>query len=144
MKASLLYRIASILLLLFAAGHTWGFRQGDPQWGAGSLISSMQSFHFNATGFDRTYWDFFVGFGFFVSVLMVFAAIVAWQLGGLAPGTLAGMRLSAWGFVVCFAAVAYLSWRYFFIIPIVFSIAILLCLAAAAWISGKSNQKGPV
>lgn len=98
--------------MLFAAGHTWGFRQGDPKWGAGSLISSMQSFHFKATGFDRTYWDFFVGFGFFVTVLMVFAAIVAWQLGGLAPGPLAGMRLSAWGFVVCFAGVAYLLLRH--------------------------------
>jgi hypothetical protein len=49
---------------------------------------------------------------------------------------LATMRASAWGFAVSFAVVAYLSWRYFFIIPIVFSIAIFLCLAAAAWLSG--------
>lgn len=144
MKASLLYRIASILLLLFAAGHTWGFRQVDPKWGVDSLISSMRSIHFDMNGFDRTYWGFFVGFGLFVTALMVFAAIVAWQLGGLAPGTLAGMRLIAWGFVVCFAAVAYLSWRYFFTIPLVFSIAILLCLTAAAWISGKPSPKGSV
>jgi len=139
MKASLLYRIASILLLLFAVGHTVGFRQVDPKWGVDSLISSMRSMRFNASGFERTYWDFFVGFGLFVSALMVFAAVIAWQLGGLAPGTLASMRISAWGFVLCFAVVAYLSWRYFFTIPIVFSIAILLCLAAAAWISGKPN-----
>jgi hypothetical protein len=45
------------------------------------------------------------------------------------------MRVGAWGFVVCFAAVGYLSWRYFFAIPVVFSIAILLCLTAAAWLS---------
>ncbi|HUH61678.1 MAG TPA: hypothetical protein VLZ50_01725, partial [Terracidiphilus sp.] len=68
MKASHLYRIASILMVLFAAGHTWGFRQGDPQWHAESVIQSMRTFHFNATGFDRTYWDFFVGFGLFVTV----------------------------------------------------------------------------
>ena len=131
MKASLLYRIASILLLLFAA---------DPTWGVDSLIRSMQSIHFNANGFERTYWDFFVAFGLVVSTLMVFAAIIA--LAGLRPGTLAAMRLSAWGFVVCFAAVAYLCWRYVFTIPIIFSIAILLCLTAAAWFSGKLNQKG--
>ena len=142
MKASLFYRIASILLLLFAAGHTWGFRQVDPKWGVDSLISSMRSIHFNMNGFDRTYWGFFVGFGLFVTVLMVFAAIVAWQLGGLAPDTLASMRVTAWGFVACFAAVAYLSWRYFFTVPLVLSIAILLCLAAAAWISGKPTPKG--
>jgi hypothetical protein len=137
MKASLLYRIASILLLLFAAGHTFGFSRIDPEWHLDSLVSSMRSIHFNANGFQRTYWDFYIGFGLFVTVLMVFAAIVAWQLAGLAPGTLAAMRISAWGFVVCFAAVAYLSWRYFFIIPLLFSVAILLCLAVAAWISGN-------
>ena len=75
----------------------------------------------------------------FVSVLMVFAAVIAWQLGGLAPSTLAVMRISVWGFVVCFAAVAYLSWRYFFTIPVIFSIVILLCLVVAARISGKPN-----
>ena len=139
MKASLLYRIASILLLLFAFGHTLGFRQVDPKWGVDALISSMRSTRFNANGFERTYWDFFVGFGLFVSVLMVFAATIAWQLGGLAPSTLAAMRISAWGFVICFAVVAYLSWRYFFTVPVVFSIAILLCLATAAWVSQKPN-----
>jgi hypothetical protein len=138
-KASVLYRIASILLLLFAVGHTLGFRRVDPKWGIDSLISSMRSIRFNANGFERTYWDFFVGLGLFVSVLMMFAAIIAWQFGALEPRTLAAMRLSAWGFVVCFAAVAYLSWRYFFTVPVVFSIAILLCLAVAAWISGKPS-----
>ncbi len=139
MKASLLYRIASILLLVFAVGHTLGFRKVDPNWGIDSLISLMRSSHFNVSGFERTYWDFYVGFGLVVSVLLVFAAIVAWQFGGIAPGTLAAMRVSAWGFVLCFAFVAYLSWRYFFPLPIIFSCAILLCLAAAAWISGKPN-----
>jgi hypothetical protein len=54
MKASLLYRIASILLLLFAIGHTLGFRQTDPAWGVASLIDSMRSIHFDAQGFNRT------------------------------------------------------------------------------------------
>lgn len=136
MKASLLYRISSILLLLFAAGHALGFRQIDPKWGVDSLVQSMKTIHFNANGSDRTYWDFFVGFGLFVTVLMVFASIIAWQFGSLPSETLAAMRVSAWGFVVCFAVVAYLSWRYFFMVPVVFSVAILLCLAAAAWRSG--------
>jgi hypothetical protein len=93
MKASLLYRISSILLLLFAAGHTLGFRQIDPKWGVDSLVQSMKTIHFNANGSDRTYWNFFVGFGFFVTVLMVFASIIAWQFGSLPTGTLAA---AAW------------------------------------------------
>jgi len=63
MKASLLYRIASILMLLFAAGYTFGFSQIDPKWGVDSLVQSMKSIHFDANGSDRTYWDVFVGFG---------------------------------------------------------------------------------
>ena len=97
----------------------------------------MRTIHFNANGFDRTYWDFFVGFGLFVTVLMVLAAIVAWQFGGLPSQTLALMRVSAWAFVVCFAVVTYLAWHYFFIIPFAFSIAIFLGLAGAAWLSGR-------
>jgi len=139
MKASLFYRIASILLLLFAAGHTLGFRRIDPRWGVDSLVQSMKSIHFTANGANRTYWDFFVGFGLFVSVLMVFAAIVAWQFGDLPAETLARMRISAWGFALCFGAVAYLSWRYFFLVPVVFSVIILLCLVAAAWLSADSH-----
>ena len=137
MKASLLYRISSILLLLCAVGHTVGFWQVDPGWAVDSLVHAMKTMHFNANGSDRTYWDFFVGFGLFVTVLMVFASIVAWQFGSLSSETLAAMRVIAWGFVVCFAVIAYLSWRYFFNIPILFSIAILLCLGAAAWLSGR-------
>jgi len=135
MKASLLYRISAILMLLWSAGHTLGFRQVDPSWGVESLVQSMKTIHFNANGSDCTYWNFFVGFGLFVTVLMVFASIVAWQFGSLPSETLASMRVSTWGFVVCFIVVAYLSWRYFFIIPVVFSVVILFCLGGAAWLS---------
>jgi hypothetical protein len=139
MKPSLLYRIASILLLLFAAGHTFGFSQIDPNWGVDSLVQSMKSIHFNVNGSDRTYWDFFFGFGLFVTALMVFASIVAWQFSNLRAETLAQMRMGAWGFVVCFGVVAYLSWRYFFLAPVIFSVLILICLTAAAWISGNPH-----
>jgi hypothetical protein len=140
MKPSLLYRIASILLILFAIGHTLGFRQVDPQWGVDSLVQSMKSVQFNANGSQRTYWDFFVGFGLFVTALMALAAILAWQLGSLSAEVLASMRLSAWGFVLCFAVVAFLSWRYFFLVPFLFSIAILACFTLAAWLSGASHE----
>lgn len=132
----MLYRIASILLLLLAIGHTMGFRQIDPKWGIDSVIQSIRSIHFNAHGSNRTFWDFFVGCGLWVTVLMVLASIILWQLGGLSPETLSSMRLTAWSFVVSFAVIAYLSWRYLFLSPIIFSAAIFLCLALAAWRSG--------
>jgi hypothetical protein len=140
MKASTFYRIAAVLLLLFAIGHTVGFRQSDPTWGVDMLLASMRSIHFDVQGFNRTYWDFFVGFGFFVSVFLVLAAVLAWQLGGLPPANLALMRGTAWAFALCFAAITVLSWRYFFIPPVVFSLVITLCLIVAAWLSAKSQN----
>jgi hypothetical protein len=137
LKASTLYRIAAVLLLLFAIGHTLGFRQSDPRWGVDALLASMHSIHFDMQGFNRTYWDLFVAAGFTVGILYLFASILAWQLGGLPGATLALMRGTTWAFAFCFAAITVVSWRYLFIIPLAFSIVITLCLAAAAWVSAK-------
>ena len=137
MKASVLYRVAAVLLVLFAAGHTIGFRQSDPAWGVDALLSSMRSIHFDMQGFDRTYWDLFVAAGFCVGVFYLFAAILAWQLGGLPTATLALMRGTTWAFALCFAAITVVSLRYLFIIPIVFSLVITLCLTGAAWLSAR-------
>src|SRR5213076_2188941 len=103
MKASMLYRIAAVLLVLFAAGHTLGFRQSDPGWGVDALLGSLRSTHFDMMGFKRTYWDLFEGAGFVVGVFYLFAAVLAWQLGGLPPAELARMRGIAWAFAICFA-----------------------------------------
>ena len=137
MKASMFYRIAAVLLLLFAVGHTLGFPQSDPKWGVDALLGSMREIHFDVQGFNRTYWDLFVAAGFSVGVFYLFAAILAWQLGGLPAATLSLMRGTAWPFALCFAAITVVSWRYLFIIPIAFSIVITVCLSAAAWLSAK-------
>src|SRR6478735_10144029 len=121
MKAPILYRIAAVLLLLFAAGHTLGFRQSDPTWGVDALLGSMRSIHFDVQGFNRTYWDLFVAAGFSVGVFYLFAAILAWQLGGLPVATLALMRGTAWAFALAFAAITVVSWRFLFVIPVAFS-----------------------
>jgi len=141
MKASVAYRIAAVLLVLFAAGHTIGFRQSDPQWGIDGLLSSMRTLHFDMDGFDRTYWDLFVAAGFSVGVFYLFAAILAWQLGGLPAATLARMRGTTWAFALCFAAITVVSLRYLFLIPIVFSVVITLCLTAAAWLSTRQVEE---
>lgn len=141
MKSSVLYRIASGLLVLFAVGHTLGFRQTDPQWGVDSVVASMRSNHFDVQGFNRTYWDFFVGSGFFVSVFLLFAAVLAWQLGGLDQQTLRTMSGVAWALAVVFVGLTLLSWMYLFIVPVVFSALIGFCLIAAAWLPGKHDRR---
>ena len=137
MKASIFYRVAAVCLLLFAVAHTLGFRQSDPTWGVDALLASMRSIHFDVQGSNRTYWDLFVAAGFTVGVFYLFAAILAWQLGGLPAETLARLRGIAWAFALCFAAITVVSWRYLFILPVVLSILITVCLISAAWLSSK-------
>src|SRR5436309_15029977 len=121
MKASLFYRIAAVLLVLFAAGHTLGFRESDPTWGVDTLLASMRSIHFDVQGFSRTYWDLFVAAGFSLGVFYLFAAALAWQLGGLPAKTLAAMRVVVWALALCFAVITVGSRRYLCIGPIFFS-----------------------
>ena len=138
MKASVFYRIAAVVLVLFAIGHTLGFRQNNPEWGASSVISAMQSTRFNAQGFNRTYWDFFSAFGLFFSVFLLFAAVLAWQLGSVRSEDFGVFtRSTAWALAISFAAITALSFRYAFTTPIVFSSVITLSLIAAAWLSAK-------
>src|SRR5213075_1886002 len=85
MRATVLYRIAAVLLLLFALGHTLGFRDSDPKWRVDALLASMQSIHFDLQGFHRTYWDFLVAAGFSVGIFYLFAAMLTWQLAALPP-----------------------------------------------------------
>jgi hypothetical protein len=97
----------------------------------------MRSIHFDMQGFNRTYWDIFVAAGFSVGVFYLFAAVLAWQLAGLAADTLAVMRVTVWAFALCFAAITLVSWSYLFLLPILFSTVITVCLTAAAWLSAK-------
>jgi hypothetical protein len=139
LQASLCYRIAAVLLVLFALAHTLGFRQSDPAWHVGPLLASMQTLHFDMLGSSRTYWDLFVAAGFSVGVLYLFAAVLAWQLGNLPAATLASMQITGWGFAISFAAITVLSCSYLFVIPVVFSFAITVCLTAAAWLSRRRS-----
>jgi len=128
MRASLFYRTASVLLLLFAVAHTVGFRQSDPQWAMDTLLGSMRSIHLGVQGFLRTYGDFFVAAGVSVGVFYLFAATLAWQLAGLPTQALGSMRGILWSLALCFSAITVVSWRYLFVFPIVFSLLITVCL----------------
>jgi hypothetical protein len=137
MKASIFYRVAAVLLLLFAVGHTLGFRQSDPSWGVEALLASMRSTHFEVQGFHRTYWEFFVAAGLSVGVFYLFAAILAWQLASLPAEVLALVGGVRWAFALCFAAITVVSCRYLFVLPIAFSSVITVCLISAAWLSSE-------
>jgi|SRR6185437_596828 hypothetical protein len=139
MRASILYRISSVLILLFAIGHTLGFRKTDPSWGVDEALSVLKLTAFHVQGFDRTYYGFYAGFGFFVTVFLLFTAVVTWELGRLPAATLRQLPWLTWGLALCYLGSLIISWHYFFMAPLIFSVLIFLCLAAAAAAARRSQ-----
>jgi len=127
-----------VLLVLFGLGHQLGFRRVDPRWGVDSAIGALKATQFQVQGMTRTYWDFFSGFGFFVTVLLFFSAILAFQLAGLSKESLRSLRVVTWAFALSFVVITLLTWRYFFIAPLVFSSLVALCLLMAAWSAARA------
>ena len=93
MKASMFYRVAAVLLLLFAVGHTLSFRQSDPKWSR--CPSAQWSIPLTCRGSTARIGTSFVAAGFSVGVFYLFAAILAWQLVAFRHMTLALMRGTA-------------------------------------------------
>jgi ketosteroid isomerase-like protein len=105
------------------------------------VAQAMQSVQFTMQGMaGRTYWGFFSGFGFFVTAFLLFAAVLAWQLGGLPADTLRSMSRILWALAACFVAITVMTWTYFFVAPGVFATVIAVCLAAAAWQGGRATS----
>lgn len=133
MTATLLYRIAAVILVVFAAGHTAGFLSFRPESAEGlAVYNAMNSVHFAFNGVTRCFADFYVGFGLQVSVYLLFSALLSWQLGSLAARRPGDIRVLAWAFALVQLAGLALCLRYFFIVPTVFSAVLLICLVWAA------------
>ncbi len=140
MRTKILYRAAAVLLVLFALGHQVGFRRVDPAWHADAVVHAMQSAHFTVEGFDRTYWQFFSGFGFFVTVLLLFSAVFAWQVGSTSSATRRALLPALWAFAVAYVALVPLTLANFFAVPDMFTVIIALVLIAAT-LSGHADAR---
>lgn len=140
--AMVMYRVSAVLLLLFAAAHQVGFRQADPAWNADAAVQGMQSTHFAVNGFQRSYWSFFSGFGFFVTVLLLFSAVLCWSFANRV-GLLRNMIVVPWALAISYTVIAIMTWQYFFVAPGVFSTVVALCLVIAATGATSTNTETP-
>ena len=131
MTTTLWLRIASVISLIFTAGHTMG---GLKQWspmGDNAVLKSMTDVRFDTMGANRSYLDFFMGFGWSISVLMLMETILLWQLASLAATESARLRPMIAVFVLATLASGAIAWRFIFPIPALFSAALAIALAAA-------------
>ena len=132
MTAKNLLRAASMVMLLLALGHTLG-EPWTPAPGPASLavVSAMRDTHFNVMGLERSYFNFYVGFGWLLSAYLFGHAVLFWQLASVLD--LAGMRLRSIVGVLAVESICavILSWRFLFWVPLIMSALIALLLIAS-------------
>jgi len=142
MTPSFLLRIAPVITVLYCAGHTRGMPwtpATGPQEAA--VLDAMKTARFATMGTVRTYLDFYFGFGAAISGYLALQAIVLWQLASLAKSVANQVRPLIAALFASFVVNAILVWKYFFAVPLVFAIAIAICLAAA-FISARPGKTG--
>jgi len=132
MKQSILLRTASVLTLVFCAGHTYGTLNTSsrgPEEAA--VFMAMQAYPFSIMGFRRTHWDFYRGFSLLFSITLLLLAVLLWQLGGLAQSDPARSRPFVAILGLGYIGFTVLCGIYFFTAPFVVSAAATLCIALA-------------
>src|SRR5262249_31491835 len=131
MTTPLLLRLASVILLVFTAGHTLGgLRKWSPM-GDNDVLRAMTAVRFDTMGANRSYLDFFLGFGWSISVLMLMQTVLLWQLAALAQPDPARVRPLIAVFALATLACGVIAGRLFFRVPAFFSGALVIVLAAA-------------
>ncbi len=138
LRPSIFLRVASVLTLLYCAGHTSGM-PWTPAQGAGEMavLEAMKSQHFETAGVTRTYWDFYYGFGVAITGYLLVQAVVLWQLAALAKSQTITLRPIIASLCVGFLVNAVIVWKFFFAIPLVMAVAITVSLGFAFFAAGR-------
>lgn len=141
MSSRMLLRIAAVIYALFALGHTMGAMFGDTHRGPrqAELFAAMRAYTFDVQGITRSYWDFYRGFGFMVSVLLAFTAVLCWVLGDMSR---THPREARRVLVVLTGAMALTTWFSFvdfFAAPMVFSAIAMLILVGSVIALGRDS-----
>lgn len=135
MTTTLFLRIASIISLIFTLGHTaGGLRKWSPM-GDNDVLRAMTSVRFDTMGANRSYLDFFTGFGWSISVAMVMQTVLLWQMASLARTNPASVRPMIAAIALATAASGVIAWRFIFPVPALFSMALVIPLAAAYFVA---------
>lgn len=128
---TLLLRLASVISLIFTAGHTMGgLRKWSPM-GDNAVLEAMTDVRFDTMGTNRSYLDFFMGFGWSISVFMLMQTILLWQLASLVRTDPARLRPMIAVIALATVASGVIAWRFIFPAPAVFSGVLAIALALA-------------
>ena len=128
MSATTGFRIAAVVLVLFAVLHTIGFLSFKPPTTEGMAVrDGMMNVHFQVKGSDFSYGNFYRGFGLSITASGLFAALVAWYLAKHTAPPI------GWGLCGLQIVGLILSVMYFAIPPAVFSAVLAALLGWSTW-----------
>jgi hypothetical protein len=132
MRAVVYLRIASVVTLVHALLHTvggvFGRIEPGPQQAA---VDAMRANTFPMMGVIRSFWIFYRGFGLGITIFLLAAAVVMWQLSTLAKSESHRLRPIYWTLLVAFVAMAVNSYLCFFWAPVAVELIIAICMAGA-------------
>jgi hypothetical protein len=133
LKPHVLLRAASLLSLVHALLNTFaGLLSGTSgNREEVAVLDAMKAVQFDAMGSPRTYWDFYFGFGLFLTLSLVLIFALLWQLASLARAEPAIVRRFTGSLCIAFLAFAVVSGLYFFIATVVLEIVVAAILAIA-------------
>jgi hypothetical protein len=139
MKPCILLRTAAVVALLLGVGHSLG-APWTPVVGPAErvVIDAMKSDQFAVMGDTRSYWNFYVGFGWSISVYLVAQAIVLWQLATQSKRDPRGVRPIVIVFFACTLLTAAIAWKYILAVPVLFCAVLAVLLALGVWACGRS------
>ena len=133
MIATLLYRISAAILVLFAAGHTFGFLSFTPPTPDGVAVrDAMNNVYFTAAGSKLSYGGFYRGFGLSITINTLFMALLSWHLGTVARTAPETIGMIARGFFAVQVLGIALSFKYFAPGPAALSCILAVLLGWAA------------
>lgn len=139
MRLATLFRIAALVALLQFVGHGTLFLTYTPQHGPDELavVHAMRSHYFSFSGYVRSYWDMYFGYGLFAAFNCAIEALLFWFIAPLADT--AGRRILPIAATFLFANVGYtaLIARYFFALPAYFDITLGLLMIAALLLASR-------
>ena len=139
MKPTIFLRIASVLTLIFCALHTVGGVLSKPAPGVQTfVVQVMKSNSFNFMGSVRSFWDFNLGYGLLLSVVLFIHSLLFWQLASMAKTDGARLRPLLALLFLEFAIQSPIAGRYFFLGPAITSAIIAACLAIAFFTARES------
>jgi hypothetical protein len=82
-------------------------------------------------GTTRTYWHFYVGFGLYITVLLLLQAVLLWQLASLARVDPSRVRPLLGALSLAGVVGTVVVWTFIFAVPALFSLACTACLTLA-------------